>query len=107
MHCTTAAIFHPPTCCSQLVQILTDRLLDIITYSCDFAINRWAVDMQRLHHQLLGQQPQHSFKASHRHNGATRNELLSDQVLKIVKQQMYSIDNLARPSCHEDQVQEY
>lgn len=45
--------------------------------------------MQRLHHQLLGQQPQHSFEPSHRHNGATRNELLSDQVPNVMQQRMH------------------
>ena len=93
--CDSSNFFTLQNCCSQLVQTI-DRLLDIITYSCDSVINRWAVDMQRLHHQLLGQQPQHSFKASHRHNGATRNELLSDQVPNMVKPQTYSVNHPKR-----------
>jgi hypothetical protein len=37
--------------------------------------------MQRLHPLLLLQQPVYSFEAEHGdHNGATRNELLSNQV---------------------------
>jgi hypothetical protein len=60
--------------------------------------------MQRIHRDLLVQQPQHSFQDSHWHNGASRNELLSDQVLNMLKQLMYGVNHPTQPSCREKQV---
>ena len=45
--------------------------------------------MQRLHPLLLMQQPAHIFEDSHPDSCATRNELLSDQVLDLTKRRIH------------------
>jgi hypothetical protein len=51
------------------------------------------MEVQRLYPLLLQQQPVHFFEAAHLDQlGSRRNEMLSDQVLKIRKPHRYNID---------------